>query len=83
MASENSTHGCPYHVDHAHRIEGCEKSISVLNQECEGMKEKIGSPAIAVAVIGLIGVLFTASAAFAGVVAAPVVQGVLRGWGWM
>lgn len=60
---------CPYHIDHERRIEN-------LEQECKTMKEKIGSPAVTVAIISLIGVLFSATSAFAAVIAAPV----LRAW---
>jgi hypothetical protein len=58
---------CPYHADH-------ETRISRLEATMEKIMEKIGSPAVTVAIIGVLGTMFSGCCAFLGVVMAPVVK---------
>lgn len=74
---------CPYHKDHETRIENLEEEQKEHRKEISAMEKRIGSPALAVAIISFLGVCVTASAAFAGVIAAPVIQAVLKSWGLM
>ncbi len=65
---------CPYHIDHENRLESVETEIKLLKEEDAKMKEKMGSPVIAVAVISFLGVCVTASASVAAVILAPAVR---------
>lgn len=58
---------CPYHADH-------ETRISRLEATMEKIMEKIGSPAVTVAIIGVVGTMFSGFCAFLGVVLAPIVK---------
>ena len=60
---------CPFHVDHASRIVR-------LESEMKEVKAMVKNPAVTVAVITVLGGMFTGLMAFMGVVLGPV----LRAW---
>lgn len=76
---------CPHgaHIDHETRIGRCEDDIKTIKEAQVAMKEKIGSPAVAVAVISFFGVCVTSVASFAAVVLSPVLTAMLKSWGWL
>lgn len=58
---------CPYHKEHEFRI-------SQLEEEQKKMKEAIRDPAVAVAIISVLGVCFNATMVLLGVVLGPVIR---------
>ncbi len=65
---------CPYHLEHETRLKNLEKGVEALEEEDVKMKERIGNPAIWVALVSFMGVCVTASASFAAVILAPVLR---------
>ena len=74
MPERNHGGSCPYHIDHENRLTACEADIEDLKQEDSAMREKIGNPAFAVAVISFLGVCVTAGTSFLAVILAPVIR---------
>ena len=68
---------CPEHSGHSVRLNAIEEEIAALKEEDARMKEKIGSPAIWVALISFVGVCVTATTSFLAVVLAPMIRAYL------
>lgn len=58
---------CVHHVDHENRIKN-------LEGDMKEVQNKLGNPAVAVAVVGLVGTFLSGTMAFLGVVMAPVIS---------
>lgn len=70
MASGN----CVYHIDVDNRLRECESDIELLKKEDAMIKDRLGNPAVTVALISCIGVCVTAVTSFIAVVFAPAIR---------
>lgn len=70
---------CPWHTDHETRIKRLEKEVKEVFIEVKNMKEKQKSPAVTVAIIGLIGTGMATVGSITGVV----ITGLFKSWGWL
>lgn len=61
---------CPEHSGNCVRIDN-------LEERMDRIETKVGNPTIVVAVITTMGVMFSSTAAFAGVILAPVIRAYL------
>lgn len=69
---------CPWHADHETRIRRLENEVEEAFNDMESIKNTQRSPAVVVALIGLIGT----GMATAGSIAGVVITGLFKSWGW-
>ncbi len=69
---------CPWHADHETRIKRLETEVEEAFNDMENIKNTQRSPAVVVAIIGLIGTGFATAGSIAGVV----LTGMFKSWGW-
>lgn len=65
---------CIYHID-------METRMGVLEEDMKVVKSNQKDPRVLIAVLGVVGTCFTATAAFAGVVLSPIILAILKSWG--
>ena len=65
---------CPHHKEIDYRIAENRRDIDSCRCDIKEIQKMMKSPALMVAVIGLIGTLFSGFMAFLGVVAGPVIR---------
>lgn len=70
---------CPWHADHETRIRRLENEVEEAFNDMENIKNTQRSPAVVVALIGLIGT----GMATAGSIAGVVITGLFKSWGWL
>lgn len=70
---------CPWHADHETRIRRLETEVEEAFTEMDCIKEKQKSPAVVVALIGLLGTGMATMGSIAGVV----ITGLFKSWGWL